>query len=144
MEDIHHAWHAVQLSTGNFVVASRSVDTIRVGRAYFLREISGEGKVLRSFESIYDYESVTPFHLSVDSSDNILFGDALKKAVFVLDSEWRELKMLLTEEKHGVKEPARLCFVPKKNLLVIGNRSSMVSIFNLQSHYICDSLCMLD
>ena len=143
--DVHHAWHAVQLSSGTFVIANRSVDLIRVGRVYFLQEISGEGEVLRSFESTYDNESITPFHLAVDSKDNILCCDALRKAVFILDPEWKEPKMLLTEEKHDVKEPERLCFVPEKNLLVIetDHQWFQSSIFNPCRLCVIRCLCLI-
>ena len=134
-DEIQHAWHAVQLSTGNFVVACTSAGTPQEGNGFFVCEISNGGRIVRSFESIYEKTPIAPWHLSIDSEDRILFCNPRKRAVLVLEPDWQILRMLLTiKKRHKVKRPERLCFVPEKDLLIVGNSTSVVSIFNLRSN----------
>ena len=133
--------HAVQLSTGNFIISHSINDDSDV---FLISELSVDGrKFIRSFDhrsfASIGLDGWTPRHLSIGEDGNIFIADYSNGRVVLLHSRWTDVQMLLNSDQHSIESPRRLCYIQEKRQLIVGQRRSGgstddVRVFNLCSH----------
>ena len=142
--EINDVRHAVQTSTGNFIVSHQKRS---VGDVYLISELSSDGKQfirtfdLRSIKSI-QFLNWLPSHLSIGDGDVVFLADCSDgNRVLQMDSRWMTVQVLLNKDQHQIDLPSRIIHHREKRQLIVGHcgksllsfRPAIVSVFNLTS-----------
>ena len=126
-ECVYKAWHAVESTRDNFLIAGRKMDD--VPEYYFLFEIATDGKLIWEHPTYYysqlDRQDVhfNPACITIDDGGKVFVSDTAMGSVFLFDPEFNAFKELLTKEKHGTDEAGALCY--NKPHLLVGKRASI-------------------
>jgi len=109
-------WHAVQLSTGDYVVSEwKSPGVVSV--------VGIDGRVVRRYcpsASSDIGEMNTPTGLAVTKNDDILVADAWNNRILLVNSELRSARELALPVDDGIKEPWSLCLDESRGRLYVG------------------------
>jgi len=120
-------WHAVQLSTGDYVVShGKSPGAVSV--------IGVDGEVVHSYDQS-QASNVGPMSgprsLAVTKNDDVLVADYGNKRILSLDSSLSSAQVLALSVDSGIFQPLDLCLDETRGLLYISEygRSSTVLVF---------------
>jgi len=111
-----HPWHAVQLSTGDYVVSQQtSPGAVSV--------VGVDGQVVRSYGQFYS-SNVGPMNhpasLAVTKNDNILVADLENNRILSLDSSLSCAQVLVLPVDSRPQQPLGLCLDETRGRLYIG------------------------
>ena len=129
--------HAVQLLSGNFVICySREDDSV----VFLLSELSADGEdFIRSFD-LQSIESIRvndwkPYYLWIGEDENIFIANYNIDKVFLLNSRWTDVQILLNRDQHSIDKPWKLCYIRENQQLIVSQWvSTDVLVFNLCPH----------
>jgi len=138
-KDVERPRHAVETSTGNFIIIHRwtekavKLDSGLNGkqmRMWVVSEITRDRQmVIRRFIPSNETQILkNPLHLSLDSEDNVFVADSDNNRVILLDSDltWnRILCPMKEEEETKILSPWRLCYDEDKKQLIVGGFLSL-------------------
>jgi len=126
--DVMSSWHAVQLSTGHYVVSqctSPGVVSVvgvdrQVVRSYRPSQTSDVGKIRY------------PGSLAVTKNDDVLVADSKNNRIVSLNSSMSSAQQLTLPVDDGIKEPCGLCLDESRGRLYVGESlgSSRVLVFD--------------
>ena len=110
-------WHAVQLSTGDYVVSecrSKSPGAVSV--------VGIDGQVVRRYcpSPSSDLGEMSPGGLAVTKNDDILVADAENKRILLVNSSLSSARELALPVDDGIKEPWSLCLDESRGRLYVG------------------------
>ena len=114
--------NAVQLLDGNFLIAHSTKDQ---PDSFCISELSADGKTIipkfdpRTIETI-GVRYWTPEYISIDEDANIFIADVDNNRIVVLNSRWNDFQILLNKDQHHIELPRRLCYVQRKQELIVG------------------------
>ena len=116
--------HAVKSLYGSYIVSHARKDAV-----YVISEMSRFGENLminRTFVPPEELETWFPFHMTTDEDGRIFICDysPMGKRVFVIYPGMTRMEVLLNAEQHQVAMPARICYLPKKHQLLLGQGRS--------------------
>ena len=140
-KEVRKLLHAIQLNSGNIIIAHSMVDTLGSFRISEL-EIS-EGTFVRNYDprstGFHQLRNWTPRQLSVDENDNIFIADFDNDRVVLLNSRLRDPQILLNRDQHSIKSPRRLCYVEEKQQLIVSQETAdmlthNVLVYDLHAH----------
>ena len=126
---IIYVWHAVQTWNGNFVISHLNRTILDGPPVRLISELSvedGNGNIIRTFdptlEDSIDLTRWRPYHLAIDhTSDRLFITDSSGRCrVLALDSDLTQIRILLDRDAHQLHQPERLCFIPNKKQLYVG------------------------
>ena len=115
---VRFPWHAVQLSTGDYVVSecrSKSPGAVSV--------VGIDGRVVRRYcpsPSSDIGEMNTPTGLAVTKNDDILVADAWNNRILLVNSSLRSARELALPVDDGIKTPWSLCLDESRGRLYVG------------------------
>ena len=136
-DKIHNVLHAIQSSNGDSTFISYS----NTPGVFQISELSPDGKdfarTLGSAE-FTNIEHWKPSHIMFDEDGNFLVADGYHDRVYLINPELTDLRILINRYQHQLDGPKRLCYVPNKNQLIVGQTGSsrepgIVSVFSLRS-----------
>ena len=124
---IQNAFHAVQTTNGNFIIACEDSN---FPYRKVISELSKDGKQsLRTFD-LQSIDSIPlktwkPFHIAIDEDGNIFVADFSDNGhrVFQLNSRLNRIQMELNHDRHQIDRPVCLCYVREKHMLIVGKWS---------------------
>jgi len=109
-------WHAVQLSTGDYVVShGKSAGAVSV--------VGVDGQVVRSYDQS-QASNVGPMSgprsLAVTKNDNILVADRSNNRILSLDSSLSSARELVLPVDNGIQSPCGVCLDELRKRLYVG------------------------
>lgn len=136
---IHNPNHAVQTSTGNFVVLhwkkqEESTSTVWIPS---ISEVTVGGRILRSMsQGEVSRQLDNPSHVFIDSADRVFIADSGNNRVIMLDSElnWSRVMLAsghqeLQDEQDAIRWPVRLFYDEKNKQLGVAGEVFGVNIY---------------
>lgn len=138
--EIEFPQHAVETSTGNFVIMHERLDEVegcsRSRLEWGIWEVSRNGKmVVRSFiPQVTGQQLDSPRYLLIASGDRVCVADAANGRVILLDSDLRWKRILIGDLRYL---PVRITYdEAKKQLVVTGEcRGFSPKIYNFKGNY---------
>ena len=127
--DIVDPVHAIKSSTGKLLISHRIYKNGIL--LLTVSEVSSKGSIVRSFNNVHqDFF----WNIETDEDDNIFAADIFNDRVIALNMHQPKWETLM-DETHSIRHPRRLCYLPEKDILLVGHNSktggAMVSIFKL-------------
>lgn len=120
---VHHLWHAIKLTNGDFMISHGLKDSYRVC------QIDVNGTVTNSFGENSGFQRLrSAVYLAEDSRGSILVVDQSRGRVVQLHSNLEFQKQLLTR-KHNLFSPVRIHLDASTGRLFVADRKCLVSIF---------------
>jgi len=126
-------WHAVQLSTGHYVVSqSTSPGAVSI--------VGVDGQVVRSYRpsrASDDRRMEAPMNLVVTQNDDILVADTYNDRILSMDGSLSSVQELVLSDDERIQEPFGLCLDKPRGRLFVGegSGSSRVMLFDMT---LCD------
>jgi len=121
-------WHAIQLSTGHYVVSQRTSPGV-------VSVVGVDGQVARSYlpSRASDVRQMNnPTSLAVTKNDDILVADACNNRILSMNSSLSSALQLTLPVDGGIQEPCGLCLDESRGRLYVGEHggSCRVLIFD--------------
>jgi hypothetical protein len=120
--DIVSPWHAIQLSSGQFVVSHGQ--SCRLGRSDPVRrvcKVDVSGHILQSYsQSPTGQQLGAPDHLAVDVDEFIFVADYFNDEVLLLSPTLSYVSQVVSRDQLEGAEPWRLCFDVNSRRLYVG------------------------
>ena len=131
---VHNMKHAVQITNGNFII---TYEDPNIPDRYVISELSEDGtQFLRTFD-LHSIDSIPlnnwePFHIAIGEDGNIFVADFSDNGheVFLLNSRLNRIEMELNHDRHQIDRPTRLCYVQTKHMLIVGQLSGTICVFD--------------
>ena len=126
---IHFPRHAIKLSNGDFLFSCDS----RYEEPHRICTVDAYGRLKRSFGGNCgpsNEQMKRPVYLSVDENGFVLVADQFNSRVLLLDSNLTFQREILSEEKHGLRHPARIILDESSRILVADE--SRILIFQMK------------
>ena len=126
--------YAVQATNGNFVMTYGDPNILN---KHVIIELSKDGtQFLRTFD-LHSVDSIplktwTPIYIAIGEDGNIFVADSSDNGhrVFLLNSRLNRIEMELNHDRHQIDQPWRLCYVQEKHMLIVGQWSGSLCVFN--------------
>jgi len=113
---VNDPWHAVQLSTGDYVVSKHtSRDVVSV--------VGVDGQVVRSYrqsQTSDEGEMNYPMSLAVTKNDDILVADSANNRILSINSSLRSAQQLALPVDDEIKVPWAICLDESRERLFVG------------------------
>jgi len=121
---LNHPFHAVQLSTGDYVVSQNTSPGAVV-------VVAVDGQVVRSFDQSSG-QMCYPRSLAVTKSDSILVADSGNDRIVVMNSSLCFLQELALPVDDGIQQPWGLCLDETRRRMYVSERIGRhrVLVFN--------------
>ena len=127
---IRKPMHAIELSNKNFIVSSRQSEEKMEACSQHkenlvISEMTEKGNIISQLvypllgsinSTFFDF----PGYLSLDERHNIFCTDPISNKLIMLDSQLTNSQDLLKYETDHITNPTRLCYVPNKQQLIVG------------------------
>ena len=130
-KELKNPQHLIQTSTGHFVICYE-MEIPENWHVPLISKLSRDGDVLHTFNSSLDHPVNLnwPFHLTIDEIDRIFVADHMNHRVIIFDSHLKHAQIVLTD-RHRINLPKRLCYIPEKRVLIVGQRSDTLTSASL-------------
>jgi len=121
-------WHAVQLSTGDYVVSQYTFTGV-------VRVVGVDGQVVCSYDQSQPLnvgQMNYPASLAVTKDDNILVADFNNHRILLMNSSLSSSQVLALSVDNGIRKPIGLCLDESRGRLYVSeqSRSQRVLIFD--------------
>lgn len=123
--DVTRPWHAIQLSSGNYVVSHDTSPGV-------VSVVGADGKVIRSYGQSQSSDVVQmkyPASLAVTKSNNVLVADVWNNRVLSINSLMRSVQDLALSVDGGIQGPRGLCLDESRGRLYVGYWSGDLQVF---------------
>lgn len=129
--EIQSLHHVVQTSAGNFIIAHQLNDE---AGPWVMSQLTYGGQVINRFLPRNKSQALNqPHHMSLDLENSRLFvADYWNNRVILFDSSnltWSQV--LVSKEKHGIREPFRLFYDASKKHLFVAQLFGNVTVFEI-------------
>jgi hypothetical protein len=126
--DIVSPWHAIQLSSGQFVVSHGALDD-PVRRVC---KVDVSGDILQSYsQSPTGQQLGEPCHLAVDVDEFIFVVDSSNYQVLLLSPTLSYVSQVVSSDQLEGAEPYRLCLDVNSRRLYVGAIDGRVAVISL-------------
>jgi len=114
LQGLTNPWHAVQLSTGEYVVSQFTSSGL-------VTVIGIDGQLVRSCGKTADAGPLRyPKSLAVTTNDDILVADDLNNRIVSMDSQLSCVEEMVVPVDGGIQEPWGLCLDERRGRLYVG------------------------
>jgi len=132
--DMRHPRHAVETTTGNFVICHGWKDDL-LNRVC---EVTKDGRVIRSYSGDpvvgggTHVQLNTPLHVAIDAEGRVYVADCFNARVVVLHSSLSLLRVIQTsDEQVGGGRPWSICYSPDSRQLIVGLACGRVDVLRV-------------
>jgi len=127
---MHKPWHAIQLSTGDYVVSQFTSPGV-------VSVVGVDGQVVRSYGQSQTSDvgqMKNPTSLAVTKNDDILVADTFNNRILSINSSLGSIQELALSVDRGIQRPQGLCLDESRSRLYVGEWGGEYRVFLFYLH----------